>query len=213
MRYSIARTGLDSGVEERQEAEMDEVLHALGIKGRASLEEVAAVLGDVPSATEPSLRQLEGAGLAIERTAGRRPSWMLSPAGRAAYTSQSWESVSNDARGRLVAEYASFLEINTRAKTACSVWQTTSDEQRRVEVLMELEEIYEHVDPVLTRCGTIVPRFGRYGARLSEALRRAPVDPRYVVSPSVDSFHTVWLECHEEFLVTLGRTRHEEGSW
>jgi hypothetical protein len=213
MRYSIARTGLDSGVEERQEAEMDEVLHALGIKGRASLEEVAAVVGNAPSATESRLRELEDAGLVIERTAGRRPGWMLSPTGRAAYAAESRESLSNDARDRLAAEYASFLKINTRAKTACSVWQTTSDQQRRVEVLMELEEIYEHVDPVLTRCGTIVPRFGRYGARLSEALQRAPVDPRYVVSPSVDSFHTVWFECHEEFLVTLGRTGHEEGSW
>jgi hypothetical protein len=40
---------------ERQEAEMDEVLHALGIKGRASLEEVAAVLGNMPSPTEQCL--------------------------------------------------------------------------------------------------------------------------------------------------------------
>jgi DNA-binding transcriptional ArsR family regulator len=213
MRYSIARTGLDSGVEERQEAEVDEVLHALGIKGRASLEEMAAVLGNVPSATEQGLRELEGAGLAIERLVGRRPGWMLSPAGREAYSSQCWESVSSDARAQLVAEYASFLQINTRAKTACCVWQTTSDEHRRVEVLMELDEIHERVDPVLARCGAVVPRFGRYGARLAEALKRAPTDPRYVVSPSVDSFHTVWFECHEDFLVTLGRTRHEEGSW
>jgi DNA-binding transcriptional ArsR family regulator len=192
---------------------MDEVLHALGIKGRASLEEVAAVLGNVPSATERWLRQLEGAGLVIERTAGRRPGWMLSAAGRAAHASQCWESVSSDARDRLVAEYKSFLQINPRAKTACSVWQTASDEQRRAEVLMELEEIHEHVEPALSRCGRIVPRFGRYAARLAEALRRARDDPRYVVSPSVDSFHTVWFECHEDFLVTLGRSRHEENSW
>jgi len=192
---------------------MDEVLHALGIKGRASLEEVAAVLGQIPSETEQWLRRLDGAGLVIERMARRGPSWMLSPAGRSAYTNQSWESVSSDARDRLLAEYRSFLQVNTRAKTACSIWQTTSDEHRRVEVLTELEEIHERVGPVLTRCGRIVPRFGRYALRLGEALKRAPEDPRYVVSPTVDSFHTVWFECHEDFLVTLGRTRHDEGSW
>jgi DNA-binding transcriptional ArsR family regulator len=204
---------LDPGVEERQEAEMDEVLHALGIKGRASLEEVADVLGNVPSATEQSLRKLEIAGLVIERPTGRRPGWMLSSSGRDAHANQCWASISSGARAQLVAEYKSFLQINTRAKTACSVWQTTSDEQRRAELLMELGEIHEHVEPVLARCGEIVPRFGRYGARLTEALKRAQHDPRYVVSPTVDSFHTVWFECHEDFLVTLGRSRHEEGSW
>ena len=192
---------------------MDEVLHALGIKGRASLEEVAAVLGSAPSATEQALHELELAGLVIERPAGRRPGWMLSPAGREAYANQSWESVSSDARARLIAEYKSFLQINTRAKMVCSVWQTTSDEQRRAELFMELDEIHDRVEPVLSRCGEIVARFGRYGARLAEALERAQDDPRYVVSPSVDSFHTIWFECHEDFLVTLGRSRHEEGSW
>jgi DNA-binding transcriptional ArsR family regulator len=209
----MAAKVLDSGVEERQEAEMDEVLHALGIKGRASLEELAAVLGSRPSATELWLRELDAAGLVTQRLAGRRPGWMLSPTGRAAYTSQCWESVSPDARARLVAEYRSFLRINTRAKTACSAWQTTTDGQRRAELIWELDEIHEQVAPVLNRSGEIVERFARYGVRLGEALLRAHDDPRYVVSPSVDSFHTVWFECHEDFLVTLGRSRHEEGSW
>ncbi len=37
-------------------------------------------------------------------------------------------------------------------------------------------------------------------------------DPRYFVSPLVDSYHSVWFECHEDFLLTLGRTRAGEGS-
>ncbi len=192
---------------------MDEILHALGIKGRASLEEVAGALGSAPSVAEQSLRELEGTGLVIERAAGRRPGWMLSPAGRDAHAIQCWESVSEDARARLVAEYSAFLRLNTRAKTVCSIWQTTSDEHRRAELLMELDEIHEHVEPVLSRCGEIVGRFGRYAARLAEALERAHDDGRYVVSPSVDSFHTVWFECHEDFLVTLRLSRHDEGSW
>ena len=58
----------------------------------------------------------------------------------------------------------------------------------------------------------IVERFGRYGDRLSVALEKLDEDPRYFVSPQVDSYHTVWFECHEDFLLTLGRTRRGEGS-
>jgi DNA-binding MarR family transcriptional regulator len=192
---------------------MDEVLHALGIKGRASLEEVAGVVGTQPAATEPALRRLEAAGLVIERQSGRRPGWMLSAAGREAHANQCFTSVSSEARTRLGHEYTSFQEVNPEAKTACSLWQTTGDEQRRSELLMKLIEIQVRIDPVLARCGEIVPRFGRYGTRLGEALRRAHDDPRYVVSRTVDSFHTVWFECHEDFLSTLGRSRHEESSW
>ena len=33
-----------------------------------------------------------------------------------------------------------------------------------------------------------------------------------MVSPAVDSYHTVWFEAHEDFLLTLGRTREQKGS-
>ncbi len=51
-----------------------------------------------------------------------------------------------------------------------------------------------------------------YSERLEEALEKAEQDPRYMVSPAVDSYHTVWFEAHEDFLLTLGRSREEEGS-
>jgi hypothetical protein len=58
-----------------------------------------------------------------------------------------------------------------------------------------------------------VPRFGAYARRLEASLDKAATDPRFVVSPAVDSFHTVWFECHEDYLLMLGRSREQEGSW
>jgi DNA-binding Lrp family transcriptional regulator len=192
---------------------MDEVLHALGIKGRATPEEIATVLGATPEATLDRLYRLQNAGLVIERAAGRRPGWLLSPAGREAYATQGFHSLGHNDRVRLAEEYKAFLSVNRRAKELCAIWQSTSDIARRLDLLAELHEIYGRVEPVLARCGALAGRFARYDARLARALERAHGDPRYVVSVGVDSFHTVWFECHEDFLTTLGRSRHEESSW
>jgi len=192
---------------------MDEVLHALRIKGRATTEELGGVLDADVGATEERLRALEADGLAVERTSGRRPGWMLTAEGRDAHAAQTHDILGDDARARLVEEYKAFLRVNDRTKDACTTWQTTSDDARRVELLAELHDVQAQVAPVLERSGRVVTRFGRYGERLAAALERAGSDPRYVVSHLVDSYHTVWFECHEDFLVTLGRDRHDEGSW
>ena len=66
----------------------------------------------------------------------------------------------------------------------------------------------------LTRAATVAVRFDRYGTRLATALERASAgESRYITDPTVDSFHTVWFECHEDFLITLGISREDEGSY
>jgi pyruvate,orthophosphate dikinase len=80
-------------------------------------------------------------------------------------------------------------------------------------VLAELGEVERQVAPALAHAGDTIPRFARYGRRLALALQQADADPRFVASPLVDSFHTIWFECHEDFLVTLGRVRHRDDSW
>jgi hypothetical protein len=59
-----------------------------------------------------------------------------------------------------------------------------------------------------------VPRFATYTPRLEAALDAAGSgDSRFITDPRVDSMHSVWFECHEDFLVTLGREREDEGSF
>ena len=35
-------------------------------------------------------------------------------------------------------------------------------------------------------------------------------DQRFVASPRVDSYHSVWFELHEDLILLAGRTRAEE---
>jgi hypothetical protein len=192
---------------------MDELLHALRIKGRATTDELAAALDMAPQEVEARLRTLQADGLAIERATGRRPGWMISPAGRDAHAVQASQHVTAEVRAEILQHYKRFLKVNDPVKEVCTIWQTTSDEERRLDLLAELHALHEQASPVVASTGEAIPRFGRYGERLAAALERAARDPRYVVSPLVDSYHTVWFECHEDFLVTLGRNRHDEGSW
>jgi hypothetical protein len=192
---------------------MDELLHALRLKGRATVEELAGALADSPEEVQARLLRLESEGLAVQRASNRSEGWMLTPRGRDAHAVQARDIVSGQTRALLIDEYRQFLDVNERTKRACAIWQTTTDEQRRSELLADLEEVQTAVMPALERSGEVVPRFGRYATRLRTALDRAHSDPRYVVSPVLDSFHTIWFECHEDFRVTLGRSRHEEASW
>lgn len=192
---------------------MDELLHALRIKGRATVDELARVTCSDGPSIEQRLRALAADELVVERASGRRPGWMLSPRGRDRHADETRAAVTSEDRERLAEEYKTFLRVNDRVKRACTSWQTATDDGLRFDLLEELHEVQERVSPALGRAGEAVPRFGNYRDRLAGALERANDDPRYVVSPALDSYHTVWFECHEDFLLTLGRSRHEEGSW
>jgi pyruvate,orthophosphate dikinase len=54
-------------------------------------------------------------------------------------------------------------------------------------------------------------RLGTYAARLDRAARlAADGDQRYVASPRVDSYHSVWFELHEDLILLSGRSRAGE---
>jgi hypothetical protein len=196
-----------------QGAKMDHVLHALRVKGRASPEEIALTIGPAADGILGRLRELATAGLVVERASGRRPGWMLSPLGRERSEQQVRGGLDGEGLARMADHYEAFLHVNDEVKHACACWQSAASVEQQFEVLDTLARIQDEIDPALTGAAEIVERFGRYRDRLSAAIARVEDDPRFVVSPTVDSYHTVWFECHEDFLLTLGRSRHEEGSW
>ncbi len=187
-------------------------LHTLKIKGRATAEEVQTVLGGDPESVAAILADLGEQGLVIERTGGRRPGWMLSPDGRTRHEQLLAEGVTDADRERIAEIYEGFLALNATVKEIASGWQATDDDAARFDLLEQLHEIHPDAVEVLNGAGGVVERFTRYGDRLTAAIDLVGDDPRYMVSPAVDSYHTVWFETHEDFLLTLGRTREEEGS-
>ena len=54
-------------------------------------------------------------------------------------------------------------------------------------------------------------RLGGYGPRLSSALAKVQGgDGEWFTKPTIDSYHTVWFELHENLLATLGIERGAE---
>ena len=187
-------------------------LHVLKIKGRASVDEVAASIGGDPEAAAELLAGFADEELVVERTGGRRPGWMLSPTGRARHEELLAEGIDDSAKEELAQAYDGFLALNATVKEISSRWQAVTDDAGRFELIEEIHEIHEDAVDSLNSAGEVSPRFARYADRLTEALEKVEQDPRFMVSPAVDSYHTVWFEAHEDFLLTLGRTREQEGS-
>ena len=53
-------------------------------------------------------------------------------------------------------------------------------------------------------------RFGVYGDRLTSALREGSRRRHGLRHRSLESYHTVWFQLHEDLLVTLGISREDE---
>lgn len=200
-------------IDDLEEPKVSQVLLALRLKGRATAEELATSLGADPDEVRGELAALADENLAVERTTGRRPGWMLTGDGRERYDASLAAARTPDVVERLTMTYEAFLHHNQRMKDLAAAWQATEDDADRFEILEELADVSEAVAPSLASAGELVPRFGAYAQRLAAALDKAADDPRFVVSPTVDSFHTVWFECHEDYILMLGRSREQEGSW
>jgi hypothetical protein len=109
--------------------------------------------------------------------------------------------------------YQRFLSFNGQLKGLVAHWHS-ADEVRRDELLVAIGEIINRLAPTLGRTMQLLERFEPYQDRLDAALERAEKGEHdYVASPRVDSVHTVWMELHEDFLLTQGISREDEGSY
>jgi len=69
------------------------------------------------------------------------------------------------------------------------------------------------VQPICADLAGLLDRFDGYGPRLATALERTSGgEPDWFTKPTIDSYHTIWFELHEDLLATLGRQRSQERS-
>jgi hypothetical protein len=171
-------------------------LHLLKLRGTA--EEIP---GDVDA--------LRADGLVVATKAGL----MLTEAGHAAHERLLVADRERLDLDRLRGVYGRFLAANQPLKDLSARWQSASEDERFA-LAGDLVAIVERVGPVLRRTAEVRERFGAYRERLDRACERVEDgDHDYAVSPRVDSVHTVWMEIHEDYLLTLGISREEEGSY
>ena len=105
-----------------------------------------------------------------------------------------------------------FVRFDKQVKDVVTSWQMRgetvndhSDDAYDALVLHGLAALHEQIRAWLPE------RFRRYTQRLNRAAAAvASGDTKFVASPRVDSYHSVWFELHEELILLAGRTRADE---
>lgn len=158
--------------------------------------------------------ELVAAGLAVVRGANMA----LSPAGRAAHAQ--WARLTPGSEEEALARnvYERFLPLNVEFLRLCTDWQLKpgnepndhSDVAYDFKILERLDRLDERAGQLLEALGKTVPRFEAYRRRLTDALDKISEDRAWLASPRCDSYHTVWMQLHEDLLTAVGVNRADE---
>ena len=193
------------------------VLHGLRLKGFADPHALADLVGldaaDVGAALERSAHD----GLVRHRD-GKISGWMPTPEGRALHAQLVVRELEAcGARAVIDDGYQRFLGLNDLLKQVCTDWQLRdgelndhSDAAYDRAVVDRLIGVHLETEPVTRDLCAALARFGRYGERLARAARKVDAgDLEWFTGVTIDSYHTVWFQLHEDLLVTLGIDRME----
>jgi pyruvate,orthophosphate dikinase len=196
----------------------DRCLRALSIKGFAALDGLADAVLASPDDVRPIVDRLTADGL-VTTVAGANRLTVAGTARAAALLETERTAWRPD--GAALALDA-FVELDGRMKTTVSAWQVRDDADGQVVndhgdvaydrgVLDRLAGLHAEALAWLTPLEAACPRLADYRARLGRALERSLAgDQRYVASPRVDSYHSIWFELHEDLIRLAGRSRAEE---
>ncbi|MEI7507326.1 MAG: MarR family transcriptional regulator [Actinomycetes bacterium] len=193
--------------------------HALRIKGFSKSETLAEIVALDVAVVDQHLQELQAEEMAMFREA--RSLWQLTPAGRAAHP----EALAKDVAGldldALKPHYHSFLEINDTFKHLCGDWQLRdgapndhSDDKYDQEVIKRLVTLHDGAKPVVSSMATIVPRLSPYVPRLDSTCKLVVGGANNMFTGVMcGSFHDVWMELHEDLILSQGIDRAAEGSF
>jgi pyruvate,orthophosphate dikinase len=196
----------------------DDVLGWLHIKTISAADALAASLLASEEALQPVVDRLTEEGL-LGRAAG---SLLLTEAGTA--RAEELHRATREAWGDAAATAAldAFLPLDQRMKDTVTAWQMRDVDGEQVindhadaeydgAVLARLAQLHEDTAAWLRLLGDAVRRFPTYLARFERAMAAVlDGDTRFVASPRVDSYHSVWFELHEDLIRLAGRTREDE---
>ncbi len=196
----------------------NDVLRCLSIKGTASIETLADALLTTATAVQPVVEELASSGMAVAAPGSVR----LTPAGTAHAAALMEADQRQWGAGSALQALDAFLPLDKRIKTAVTAWQIRdidgqqalndhTDPAYDAAVLAGLETTHGEVSRWLNSVTDGSGRLAGYASRLDRAAAAvAAGDHRFVSSPRVDSYHSVWFELHEELIRLAGRTRPDE---
>ncbi len=197
------------------------VLHAVRIKGFAEA-------ADVSEATDIDEDDAAGRLAAFHdreilgRRDGRITGYFLAAGGRELHGDLlDRERTLSRCETAVAAAYEAFLGHNETFKQLCTDWQLRpvngssgpndhSDASYDAGIVGRLAALQPKVRAVLDELVTALVRFGPYDRRLQSAVDRfAGGEATALARPLTHSYHDVWMELHEDLLLTLGRDRSE----
>ena len=171
--------------------------------------------GVVSGGDEVIIVRVVEAGLAVVAPKGVR----LTPEGRELHTAWARVEDGGELEAAVVRSYQRFLGLNRELISACNDWQVhpggvTNDHADPTydwAIIDRLVTIDERVGPILRTTAQRVARFNTYRPRLRHARERVnDGELEWFTSPRIDSYHTVWMQLHEDLLLALGRDRASE---
>jgi len=198
----------------------DDVVRTLAVRGSITpgqLEE--STLGD-SSMLDPLVDELIASG-SVEKAAG---ALRLTASGKLAATElfSADRFVVGDERARELLD--EFHELDARMKALVTAWQVRdvggeqvvndhADAEYDGQIIEQLNALDTDTGAWLAPIALDLGRFGTYRTRLGHALELARAgDQRFVASPRVDSYHSVWFELHEDLIRVSGKKRAEATS-
>ena len=194
--------------------------HALRIKGFAKAEVVAEV-ADLPlSIVEAHLADLQMREWAMYREA--RALWQLTPVGREEHKTALVADVGHLHIAQLLHDqYEIFLGVNERFKTLCGDWQLKdgapndhTDREYDTAVVERLGALNTEAVPIVEEMGGVLVRLAPYAPRLASTCQRVVGgETNMFTGVMCGSYHDVWMELHEDLILTQGIDRSAEGSF
>ena len=162
-----------------------------------------------PAVADAELQTTADRGWTVFRENRITSGWGLTPEGRAQHRTALHDDVDASGDRQAIEEaYEGFLAHNQAMKILCTKWQTEGEPASCVE---ELTTLHAGIVPVVERLSASVPRFGPYPARLRAALTRFQFGDRTALAkPLSGSYHDVWMELHEDLLLSLDRQRSSD---
>jgi DNA-binding MarR family transcriptional regulator len=198
------------------------VLHALRLRSVAPADEVARRYSlDDTTVAEVLDRAVELGW--VRRSEGVLSGYTLTVAGRTEGARLLDEELTAaGSRAAIEAGYHEFMTMNGELLAICTDWQVMVvdgvevvndhlDAERDGAIVARLDVLAARTGPVLQQLAAALARFEGYGSRLAAAHERIiGGETEWLTRPTIDSYHTVWFELHEDLLATLGRRRSDE---
>jgi hypothetical protein len=141
---------------------------------------------------------------------------VITPKGRAAHSRWARCEPGSDVEDQVRRALDRFMVLNAELLQLCSDWQVKrggvandhADAAYDWSVIDRLIALDERAGAVARHSGAAVSRLASYRSRLRAARTRVEDGEHdWFTSPRIDSYHTVWMQWHEDLLLTLGLER------